>query len=66
MPLQEQNKFRNQRVIITVYVPVGKQIRMIDNVGWGNNIHFDGPWNNNDFDIDIEMKKEAGMRMWIM
>lgn len=48
------DKFRNQRVIITVYVPVGKQIRVDNNVGWGHNIHFDGPWNNSDFDIDID------------
>ena len=48
------DKFRNQRIIITVYVPVGKQIKVNNNVGWGHNIHFNGPWNNNDFDIDID------------
>jgi phage shock protein PspC (stress-responsive transcriptional regulator) len=52
--ITRDNKFRNQRIIITVYVPVGKQIRVDNNVGWGHNIHFNGPWNNNDFDIDIE------------
>ena len=52
--ITKDNKFRNQRIIITVYVPVGKQIRVDNNVGWGRNIHFNGPWNNNDFDIDIE------------
>ncbi len=52
--ITKDNKFRNQRVIITIYVPVGKQIRVDNSVGWGHNIHFNGPWNNNDFDIDIE------------
>jgi phage shock protein PspC (stress-responsive transcriptional regulator) len=57
--ITKDNKFRNQRVIITVYVPVGKQIRVGNNVGWGHNIHFDGPWNNNDFDIDIENEERG-------
>ena len=48
------DKFRNQRVIITVYVPVGKQIRVNNSIGWGHNIHFNGPWNNNDFDVDVD------------
>ncbi len=48
------DKFRNQRIIITVYVPVGKQIKVNNNLGWGHNIHFNGPWNNSDFDIDID------------
>ena len=52
--ITKSNKFRNQHIIITVYVPVGKQIRVDNNVGWGHNIHFNGPWNNNDFDIDID------------
>ena len=52
--ITKANKFRNQHIIITVYVPVGKQIRVDNNVGWGHNIHFNGPWNNNDFDIDID------------
>ena len=52
--ITKDDKFRNQRVIITIYVPVGKQIRVDNSVGWGHNIHFNGPWNNNDFDIDID------------
>ena len=54
IPITKVNKFRNQHVIITVYVPVGKQIRVNNNIGWGHNIHFNGPWNNNDFDIDVD------------
>ncbi len=54
IPVTRDDKFRNQHVIITIYVPVGKRIRVDKNVGWGNNIHFNGPWNNNDFNIDID------------
>src|SRR4029078_2007530 len=33
--ITKTDKFRNQRVILTVYVPVGKQITVDRNVGWG-------------------------------
>jgi len=51
--ITKKDKFRNQRVVLTVYVPVGKQIRVNRNVGWGYDIHFGGP-GNNDWDIDFE------------
>ena len=37
--INKTDKFRNQGVILTIYVPVGKQIRVNKNVGWNNNIH---------------------------
>jgi phage shock protein PspC (stress-responsive transcriptional regulator) len=49
--INKTDKFRNQRVIITVFVPVGKQIKINRNVGWGQNIRFDGPWDNEDGDF---------------
>ncbi len=57
--INKTDKFRNQRVILTIYVPVGKHIQVDRSVGWFNNIHFEGPWNNNnndywDFDTDDE------------
>ena len=52
--ITKQNKFRNQRVILTVYVPVGKQIRIDRSIGWGHNVHFGGPWNDDDFNLDSE------------
>ena len=52
IPVTKQDKFRNQRVILTVYVPVGKKIKVNRNVGWGGNISFG--WNNNDWDIDFD------------
>jgi hypothetical protein len=39
--------------VITVYVPVGKQIRVNRNVGWGGGHISIGPWGD-DWDIDFE------------
>jgi phage shock protein PspC (stress-responsive transcriptional regulator) len=52
LQINKTNKFRNQRVILTIYVPVGKQIKVNENVGWGNHIQVTGPWNN---DWNLEM-----------
>ena len=58
--INRKDKFRNQRVVVTVYVPVGKKIRINRSVAWGNNdIHFDGPWNDGDYFIDRE-DEESG------
>jgi phage shock protein PspC (stress-responsive transcriptional regulator) len=46
------DKFRNQHVIVTIYVPVGKQIKINRNVGWGNDFSFG--WNNDDYRFDVE------------
>ncbi len=52
--ITRQNKFRNQRVIITVYVPVGKEIRIDKSLGWGDNVYFGGNWNDDEFNIDTD------------
>jgi hypothetical protein len=57
--ITRKDKFRNQRIVITVYVPVGKQIRVDRSVGWGNNVRFNGPWNDGDWDIDFEDTEEG-------
>ncbi len=57
--ITKQNKFRNQRVIVTIYVPVGKQVRIDRSIGWGHNVHFGGPWNEDDFNIDSD-EEERG------
>ena len=44
--INKVNKFRNQHVIITVYVPVGKQIKINDRVNTSSRINFSGPFNN--------------------
>ncbi len=49
------DKFRNQRVVITIFVPVGKQIKINNNiVGWGGRVHFGGPWDDEDFNVGID------------
>ena len=58
IPVTRTDKFRNQRVVLTVYVPVGKQIRVNKNIGWGGNISF-GFNDNNDWNIDFEDVEEG-------
>jgi phage shock protein PspC (stress-responsive transcriptional regulator)/heme/copper-type cytochrome/quinol oxidase subunit 2 len=48
------DKFRNQRVVITVYVPVGKQIKINRNIGSSHDVHIGGPWNDDAFNVDID------------
>lgn len=50
IPITKTNKFRAQQIVLTIYVPVGKQIRIGDNFKFGDNLHFDGNPNSN---IDI-------------
>ena len=66
--ITENEKFRNQRVYVTVAVPVGKRIIIDGNVAnWNGNVHFgwrDDNWNNSerwnddekeyDWDHDVE------------
>ncbi len=55
--INKHDKFRNQRVVITVYVPVGKQIKVNRNVAWSHNVHVTGPWD------DVEWyEEEEGLR----
>ncbi len=55
--INKTNKFRNQHVIITVYVPVGKQIKINDRVNTSSSrINFGGPFNNN-WERDFESIK---------
>ena len=54
--INKTDKFRNQMVIITVYVPVGKQVRINKGIGWP--VHFgSGRWDN-DWDNDIYDSEE--------
>jgi phage shock protein PspC (stress-responsive transcriptional regulator) len=52
--INKTDKFRNQRVILTVYVPIGKQIKVHDNVGWSHDVKFNGPWGTDWADIEFE------------
>lgn len=51
--INKTDKFRNQRVILTIYVPVGKKIKINSNLGWYRGFHFgnrDDEWNDDSFD----------------
>ena len=41
LPITKQGKFRNQQVIVTVAVPIGKRIFINENVGWNDNVRVD-------------------------
>ncbi|MEO6404403.1 MAG: PspC domain-containing protein [Ferruginibacter sp.] len=58
--INKTDKFRNQRIVLTVYVPVGKQIRIDRSVGWGHNVNFEGgPWGNNDWNVEFDDVEEG-------
>lgn len=50
--INKHDKFRNQRVIVTIHVPVGKQIRIDQSAGWYSDVRIEGPW---DDDWALEM-----------
>lgn len=60
--ITKQDKFRNQQVIITVAVPVGKRIYINENVGWGNNVRV-SIGRNNDY-RDWENNEESESLSW--
>ena len=57
--LNSDEKFRNQRVIITVAVPVGKRIYIHDKVGWGDDVKVDLGRNNNYWDWENSEATES-------
>ncbi len=62
--INTKDKFRNQRVIVTIYVPVGKRIRVQKNIGFLNQIHFDGPsFSTSSYD-DLDGSFENLERNW--
>ncbi len=51
--INKTDKFRNQRIVLTIYVPVGKRIKVDKSISWFNNVHFGSNWDNNDwYDAD--------------
>lgn len=55
IPITRKDKFRNQRVIITVFVPVGKRVKVDRSAANWHNVQFDGPWDD-DRDWEVETK----------
>ena len=65
--INKTDKFRNQRIIITIAVPVGKRIMIDDKISWKHNVHFgfnnnnwnDERWNRNYYNQDEDEDWEA-------
>ncbi len=62
--INKTDKFRNQRIIITIAVPVGKRIFVDDRIGWKSNVHigFDDEWHrrrNWEYNADDEQDWDA-------
>ncbi len=51
--INKTDKFRNQRVVLTIYVPAGKRIKIDKSMSWFNNVHF-GSDNHGDWDYDSD------------
>jgi len=51
--INKTDKFRNQRVVMTIYVPAGKRIKVDKSISWFNNVHF-GSDRNNDWFYDSD------------
>ena len=47
--INKTDKFRNQRVVLTIYVPVGKHIKVNRNINWFNDVHLGSSWDENNF-----------------
>ena len=47
--INKTDKFRNQRVVLTIYVPVGKRIKIDKSISWFNDVHFGSNRDNNDW-----------------
>ena len=54
--INKTDKFRNQHIVLTIYVPVGKHIKIDRSVSWFDNVHFG--WDHRgdywDYDSDDE------------
>ena len=59
--INKTDKFRNQGVVITVYVPVGKQIRINKGIGWPVHIgrDWDSEWNNDYYDGEQNIRWQS-------
>ncbi|MBA2249895.1 MAG: PspC domain-containing protein [Chitinophagaceae bacterium] len=55
-----QDKFRNQHVVVTIAVPVGKIINVSKSFQWPNWEHINGPWRNAEWDIQWDTPEING------
>ncbi len=59
--ITRKNKFRNQRLIVTVYVPVGKRVRVDKSLNWSGELLF----GDSQSDREDNMIKEYEERGWV-
>ena len=52
--INKTDKFRNQRVVMTIYVPVGKRIKVDKSISWFNDVHFGNNWDNGDWNYESD------------
>ena len=74
--INKTDKFRNQRVVLTIYVPAGKRIKIDKSISWFSNVHFGGNWNDDwyydsdddahDWRTGIEYEMRADGRLYDM
>jgi phage shock protein PspC (stress-responsive transcriptional regulator) len=66
IPVNQKDKFRNQHIVLRVFVPVGKKIKVNRNIGWGNELNFRGPYNNrnNNWHIDWDDEERNFSQNW--
>lgn len=55
-----EDKFRNQHVVVTIAVPIGKMININKTLGWNHWEEFHGPWDNHDWDNNNWDRDEVG------
>lgn len=58
--INKTDKFRNQRIILTIYVPVGKRIQVDKSISWFNDVHF----GNNRDNSDWYYESDIGAQDW--
>ncbi len=68
IPVTKTDKFRNQAIYVTVYVPVGKRIQVDGSLGWGSDVHIAfgndmdyWDWKNDDNGYNWDDNKEYVM-----
>ena len=59
--ITRKNKFRNQRLIVTVYVPVGKRVRVDKSLNWNSELLF----GDSEYDRVDNMINEYEERGWV-
>ncbi len=57
--INKTDKFRNQRIIINIYVPAGKHIKIDRSIGWFNSVHIGGPWSDDNWDLSYDSDDES-------